>query len=185
MRRSILWRIMEIEEGVIRRGRRPRRITLSEISIILHMIRKPNSITVLLFIQNNSQFKNIAKTPPSIHRCSVHLRYCTFRFVQLRKYSPNSRCRSSSCLLAVLAMFVAIFSPSSYSWNEWNFFKFTTKTTQPHSQVFSVNFASTCRRLHFWRHFLVKHQILLQIWSSATGYPIRIGEIFGMNNDNT
>ena len=33
---------------------RPRRITPSEISIILHIIRKPNSITVLLFIQNNS-----------------------------------------------------------------------------------------------------------------------------------
>ena len=24
---------------------------------------------------------------------------------QLRKYSPNSRCRPSSCLLAILAMF--------------------------------------------------------------------------------
>ena len=53
---------MEIEEGVLRRGRRPRRITPSEISIILHMIRKPNSIIVLLFIQNNSSYKNIAKT---------------------------------------------------------------------------------------------------------------------------
>ena len=29
-------------------------ITQSEISIILHMIQKPNSIIVLLFIQNNS-----------------------------------------------------------------------------------------------------------------------------------
>ena len=38
MRLSILRRIMEIEEGVIRRGRRPRRITPFEISIILHMI---------------------------------------------------------------------------------------------------------------------------------------------------
>ena len=47
---------------VIRRGRRPRRITSSEISIILHMIRKPNSIIVLLFIQNNCYFKNMAKT---------------------------------------------------------------------------------------------------------------------------
>ena len=46
--------LMEVEEGVIRRGRRHRWITPSEISIILHMIRKPNSITVLLFIQNNS-----------------------------------------------------------------------------------------------------------------------------------
>ena len=35
---------MEIEEDVIRRGRRPRRITPTEISIILHMIRKPNPI---------------------------------------------------------------------------------------------------------------------------------------------
>ena len=26
----------------------------------------------------------------------------------------------SSCLLAVFAMFLAIISPSSYSWNEWN-----------------------------------------------------------------
>ena len=37
---------------VIRQGRRSRRITPSEISLILHMIRKPNSIIVLLFIQN-------------------------------------------------------------------------------------------------------------------------------------
>ena len=95
---------MEIEEGVIRRGRRPRRITPSKISIILHMIRKPNSTIGLLFIQNNSQFKHMAKTclPPSIQQCYVHLRQCTFRVVQLRKYSPNSRCRPSSCPLAVL-----------------------------------------------------------------------------------
>ena len=32
---------------------------------------------------------------------------CTFRVVQLRKYSPNGRCHPSSCLLAVLAMFLA------------------------------------------------------------------------------
>ena len=49
---------MEIEEGVIHRGRRPRLITPSEISTILHVLRKPNSI----FIQNNSWFKNKAKT---------------------------------------------------------------------------------------------------------------------------
>ena len=46
---------MEVEEGVIRRGRRPRRITPYEISIILHIIRKPNSIIVLLYIQDNSE----------------------------------------------------------------------------------------------------------------------------------
>ena len=35
------------------RGGCSRRITPSEISIILHMIRKANSIIVLLLIQNN------------------------------------------------------------------------------------------------------------------------------------
>ena len=37
---------------------------------------------------------------------------------------------------------------------------FTTKTTQPPPQVFSVNGALTCRRLLFLRHFLVKHKLL-------------------------
>ena len=48
MRLSILRRIMKIEEGVARQ------ITPSEISIILQMIRQPNSIIALSFIQNNS-----------------------------------------------------------------------------------------------------------------------------------
>ena len=60
---------------------RPRRITPSEIYTILHMIRKPNSIIVLLFIQNNSQFKNKAKTclPPSMLSSSsiVHVQGCS------------------------------------------------------------------------------------------------------------
>ena len=37
---------------------------------------------------------------------------------------------------------------------------FTTKTTQPRPQVFSVKGALTCRRLPFLRHFVVKHKIL-------------------------
>ena len=40
MRLSILWRIIEIEKGVIRRVCRPRWITPSEISTILHVMRK-------------------------------------------------------------------------------------------------------------------------------------------------
>ena len=59
MKLSILRRIMEIEEGIFRRGRKPRRITPSAISIILHMIRKPNSVTVLLFIQNKNHSQNM------------------------------------------------------------------------------------------------------------------------------
>ena len=52
MRLSILWRIIEIEEGVIRWGHRPRLITPSEISIILHMIQKPN-LTIVLWGGHN------------------------------------------------------------------------------------------------------------------------------------
>ena len=52
MRLSRIWRILQIKEGVIHRGRRPRWITPSEICRILHILQKPNSIITLLFIQN-------------------------------------------------------------------------------------------------------------------------------------
>ena len=50
MRLSRIWRILQVEESVIHRGRRW--ITASEICRILHILRKPNSIIALLFIQN-------------------------------------------------------------------------------------------------------------------------------------
>ena len=56
MRLSRIWRILQIKEGVIHRGRRPRWITPSEICRILDILRKPNSIIALLFIQNISSF---------------------------------------------------------------------------------------------------------------------------------
>jgi len=52
MRLSRIWRILQVEESVIHRGRRPRWITPSEICRILHILRKPNSIIALLFIQD-------------------------------------------------------------------------------------------------------------------------------------
>ena len=56
MRLSRIWRILQIKEGVINRGRRPRWIAPSEICRILHILRKPNSVIALLFIQNISSF---------------------------------------------------------------------------------------------------------------------------------
>ena len=44
MRLSRIWRILQVEESVIHPGRRPRWITPSEISRILHILRKPGSI---------------------------------------------------------------------------------------------------------------------------------------------
>ena len=52
MRLSRIWRILQVEESVIHRGRRQRWITPSEICRILPILRKPNSIIALLFIQN-------------------------------------------------------------------------------------------------------------------------------------
>ena len=49
-------RILQIKKGVIHRGRRPRWITPSKICRILHILRKPNSIIALLFIENISSF---------------------------------------------------------------------------------------------------------------------------------
>ena len=46
MRLSRIWIILQIKEGVIHRGRRPRWITPSEICRILHILPKPNSIIV-------------------------------------------------------------------------------------------------------------------------------------------
>ena len=56
MRLSRIWRILQIKEDVIHRGRRARWITPSEICRLLHILRKPNSIIALLFIQNISSF---------------------------------------------------------------------------------------------------------------------------------
>ena len=61
----LMKRIVESEEGVIR----PRRVTPSEIFIILRLYyTKAEFNNCLLFIQNNSLFEKIAKTclPPSM-----------------------------------------------------------------------------------------------------------------------
>ena len=107
MRLGILWRIMEIEEGVVRRGRRSRRITPSEISVILHMIRKPNSIIVLLFIQNN--FKN-----------KLTCIDVKFIFDSLRLGLSSSANILQKADVTLIAIILPSSSCSSYSWNEWS-----------------------------------------------------------------
>ena len=56
MRLSRIWRILQIKEGVIHRGRRPKWIKPSETCRILHILWKPNSTIALLFTQNISPF---------------------------------------------------------------------------------------------------------------------------------
>ena len=85
-----------------RGGSYPRRITPSQISIILHMIRKPNLITFLLFIQNNSQFKNKAKTCLPISMLSspsiVYVQGCSApQIFSKQQMSPFELCSYCSC----------------------------------------------------------------------------------------
>ena len=68
----------------------------------------------------------------------------------------------------MFAMFLAIISPSyscsSYSWNECNvrlfFYNQNNKISSP---GLYGNGALTCSGLHFWRHILVEHKILLNL----------------------
>ena len=144
------------DRGCYPSKRRPRRITLpSEISIILHMIRKPNSIFFLLFIQNNSQFKSKAKTclPPSMLSSPsiAHVQGCSApQIFSKQQMSPFEL--SSCCSCHVFSYFFAQFlllkrvkCPP--------FFVFTTKTTQTRPQVFSVNGALTCKNAAFLTSF--------------------------------
>ena len=142
----------------------------TEICSILHILRKPNSLIALLFIQNNSKFKNMAETylPASMLNSSsiVYVEVCPVPQVfSKEQMSPPEL--SSCCFCHVFSYYS---SCSSYSWKEWN-----VRHMFPHNQNNSTsslgllgNDALTCSGLHFWRHFLVKHKILpnlvISIW---------------------
>ena len=59
MRLSMLSRIIQTSVNLICRSRRLRRITLTEVWIILDIMRKPNPIIVLLYIPNSDRRKEI------------------------------------------------------------------------------------------------------------------------------
>ena len=120
-------------------------------------------------------------------------------FVQLHKYSPNNRGHPPSCLLAVLAMFLAIISPSSscssYSSNEWNVCNCWNVHNQNNSTLspgLLVNGTLTCSGLHFLRHLVVKHKILPNLvisnwllWIMRVLLANQNWDIFWMNNNIT
>ena len=99
MRLSRIRIIKQIEEGVIYRGRRQRWITPSEICLILHILRKPNSLIALLFVQNNSQLKNIAETclPASMLSSSSILYFQVCPALQIFSKQQMSLFALSSC----------------------------------------------------------------------------------------
>ena len=141
--------IMEIQEGVIRADNTLRDLHNSSYDT------KAESITVFLFIQNNSQFKSKAKiclpplmlSSPSI----VHVQGCSALEIFSKQHmSPFELCSCCSCHVfsynfAQFLLLKRVKCPP--------FFVFTTKTTQPCPQVFSVNSALTCKNAAFLTSF--------------------------------
>ena len=129
------------------RGRRRRWITPSEICRILHILPQPNSIIALLFIQNNSNFKNKLKMLTSVDvkfTSIVHL----FREIQQIKVCSGLQIYSKQQMLSVeltsrcsCYVFRQHFAVKEYSVSRRfrHFHVQTNKTTQPRPQVSSVN----------------------------------------------
>ena len=165
---------------------RPRRITPF---LDLHSSSydaKTEFNNVLLFIKNNSQFKNMAKTflPPSIHlpyaQCTLGL-FSSVNILQIVDVA----------LRVVFLLFLPCFFKQLFrlvltlKTNEMSaIFIFTAKTTQPRPQVFSVNKLQKSYTFDVIGSLNAK---FLQIWSSVACYgelcvcfqPMRIGETRG------
>ena len=105
MRLSRIWRILQIKEGVIHRGPRPRWITPSKICRILHILRKRNSTIALLFIQNISSF--------------------------LKEFRHYALCFSAQPCPQVFSVNHSIISGGLYFWRHWfNMAKILTSLVQ-------------------------------------------------------
>ena len=116
-------------------GLRPRWITPSEICLILYIPRESNSLIALLFIQNNSKFKNIAETwlPASILNSSsiVYVWVCPApQIFSKQQMSPSEM--SSCCFCHVFSFYFAQFQLQFLLLKRVKrppFFSFTSKTT--------------------------------------------------------
>ena len=165
MSRKLSGFVIYLTEGVIHLGFRPQWITPSSICLILHILRKANSLIPLLLIQNNSYYKNIANTclPASMLSLSsiVYLQVCP-----APQIFPNSRCRPPSCLLAVFChIFTYYFAQFQLQFLLLKLVKCPPFFFSQPKQLnlvpgFPVNGTLTCSGLHFCSHFLVKHKIL-------------------------
>ena len=75
-----IWRILQISEGVIHRGLRPRWITLSSTCRILHILRKPHSIIAIYYVGVNQSINQASKQ--AIIQSKSRLLGRLIRFVQ-------------------------------------------------------------------------------------------------------
>ena len=109
-------------------------------------MRKPNSIIVLLFIQNNSQFQPVSMLSSSSISCLLASLGDKGLFSTANILQIAVLVRRVVVLLSLLCFqpIVRLFLPRETS-EMFRLFVLTTKTTQPRPQVFSVNCSV------FWR----------------------------------
>ena len=123
----------------------------SEMCRMFHILRKPNSIIVLLFLQNNSRSKNNLKHA-NLGRCKfiqiIHL----YREVQEKKVCSGLQIYSKQQMSFVFMLFLPCFQTIFHRETSKMFrrlfrhFVLTTKTTQPRPRVFTVNGSITCNQ---------------------------------------
>ena len=142
-----------------------------KLCLILHILRKANSLIPLLLIQNNSQYKNIANTclPASMLSLSsiVHVQVCP-----APKIFPNSKMSpselSSCCFCHVFSYYFAQFQLQFLLLKLVKCPPFFSQPKQLNLVPgFPVNGALTCSGLHFCSHFLVKHKIPPNLFISS------------------
>ena len=122
-------------------------ITPSEICRILDILRKPKSIIVLLFLQNNFKFKN-KLNHDNLGRCKFISIMHLYREVKEIKGCSGLQIyfkqQMSSVFMLFLPCFQTIFRCETSKM--FRHFVLTTKTTQPRPQVFTVNGSVTCNQ---------------------------------------
>ena len=127
-------------------------LTPSEISIILQMIRKPNSKIVLLFIQNNSQFKNKLNNA-YLRRCLVHVYREGQKIKKGLFRSANILQIADVVFRVVFLLYLLCFQTTVRRETSKMFLLFfyslrqslTTKVFQTRPQFFSVNGSIICQ----------------------------------------
>ena len=170
MRLSRIWRILQVEEGVIHRGRRPRWITPSEICRIHHILWKPNSIIALLFIIIFSSLK------------LVNLLAAITLFVKITQPRPQVFSVNSSIICSGLhfwrhwlnmTKFFANLVNSSWSW--W--IMVVVLTNQKRGNILNDNFGQQDHLLGFRFSWAVHSSVQLKsVQASPGSYILWNGE---------
>ena len=119
------------------------------------MIRKPNSLIVLLFIQNNSSIDPSMLSSSLVFDSARLGLFSSANILQIADVALRDVFLPFLPCFELLFRLVLTLETSEMS----AIFVSTTKTTQSRPQVFSVNGALTFKNAAFLRHFLVKHKI--------------------------